>query len=412
MADGLSLEARMEYSIEDIGEIISNPHLASAVLESVDYALNSADVQMIPAGNAQDCFRLVLEQSIRDIENHAKGDLLRRLLEFGPLDADAPLGADASADANTTERTILNDAEVSACIAFVHSHCINAFKGAVAELLALRPCIKLTQKLIAHSILPAGCQLFWGDAIAQRTLGSRCRPEKNFVKGADGLLLSLTDKHVATAVPGVEVHGIVEVKSMYVAPGKLAQQIGKHRARLAQGVKLSGRIWPPEQVRLAGPVEIRILPDNWPVNRNWRFEAEGDKRVLVLPEPDSPAAPDSIERIGEKVWRITLAWSVEALEQAAYEMTYWYMSEIGEYIYSRKQLPEDWVEMTPAEAGYNAIRMMLYYVLLRYSPRDSKRRLAEEQLAIKLYNIYCFGYALGVDSKEMLWPEDFKDDCD
>lgn len=59
--------------------------------------------------------------------------------------------------------------------------------------------------------------------------------------------------------------------------------------------------------------------------------------------------------------------------------------------------------MTPEEAGYNAIKMMLYYILLRYiSPR-------QQHLAIKLYNVYCFNYPLGVDSKEMLWPQDFPD---
>jgi hypothetical protein len=57
--------------------------------------------------------------------------------------------------------------------------------------------------------------------------------------------------------------------------------------------------------------------------------------------------------------------------------------------------------MTPDEAGYNAIKIMLYYIPLRYI---SKR---QERLAIRLYNVYCFGYPLAVDSKEMLWPEDF-----
>jgi len=60
--------------------------------------------------------------------------------------------------------------------------------------------------------------------------------------------------------------------------------------------------------------------------------------------------------------------------------------------------------MTPEEAGYNAIKMMLYYIPLRYI---SKR---QERLTVRLYNVYCFGYPLGVDSKEMLWPEDFPDE--
>jgi hypothetical protein len=59
--------------------------------------------------------------------------------------------------------------------------------------------------------------------------------------------------------------------------------------------------------------------------------------------------------------------------------------------------------MTPEQAGYNAIKMMLYYVPLRYI---SERH---ERLAIRLYNVYCFGYSAGSDSKEMLWPQDFPD---
>jgi len=100
------------------------------------------------------------------------------------------------------------------------------------------------------------------------------------------------------------------------------------------------------------------------------------------------------------LWKITLAWSQEALNQAAYEMTFWYMSQVGRHIYTKRDLPKEWDYMTPEEAGYNAIKMMLYYILLRPL---SKRK---GRLAIRLYNVYCFGYPLGVDSKEMLWPED------
>ena len=89
------------------------------------------------------------------------------------------------------------------------------------------------------------------------------------------------------------------------------------------------------------------------------------------------------------------------MNQAAYEMTFWYMSQVGKHVYSNKPLPKDWEYMTPEEAGYNAIKMMLYYVQLRNMTER------QELLATKLYNVYSFGYPLGVDSKEMLWPEDF-----
>jgi hypothetical protein len=58
--------------------------------------------------------------------------------------------------------------------------------------------------------------------------------------------------------------------------------------------------------------------------------------------------------------------------------------------------------MSPAEAGYNAIKQMLYYMPLR-GRFLSKRKTG---LAVRLYNVYSFGYPLGIDSKKMLWPED------
>ena len=86
-------------------------------------------------------------------------------------------------------------------------------------------------------------------------------------------------------------------------------------------------------------------------------------------------------------------------------MTFWYMQKIGEVIYSTT-VPKGWEEMSPAEAGRNAAKMMLYYAILRC------RSMREEQRAIALYNAYGFGYAIGTSFKnaegrrEMLWPQD------
>jgi len=77
------------------------------------------------------------------------------------------------------------------------------------------------------------------------------------------------------------------------------------------------------------------------------------------------------------------------------------MSQAGKHNYQNKPLPKVWVYMTPEEAGYNAIEMILFYTPLRYISKSQYRR------AIKLYNAYSFGYPFAVDSNEMLWPEDF-----
>ena len=100
-----------------------------------------------------------------------------------------------------------------------------------------------------------------------------------------------------------------------------------------------------------------------------------------------------------------MRWSKEALAEAAYEMTFWYMGKVGEIVYS-KSVPKDWEEMTPPDSGRNAAKMMLYYAILR------SRTIREEQRAIALYNSYGYGYALGMSYKnakgrrEMLWPQD------
>ena len=142
------------------------------------------------------------------------------------------------------------------------------------------------------------------------------------------------------------------------------------------------------------------------INRHLIERFEDLLRVIMLSEPSEPPVKTQVEELESNLWKITLAWSQEALNQAAYEMTFWYMSQVGRYVYADKNLPKGWEYMTHEQAGYNAIKMMLYYIPLRCI---SKR---QERLAIRLYNVYCFGYPLGADSKEMLWPEDFPDKCE
>ncbi len=149
--------------------------------------------------------------------------------------------------------------------------------------------------------------------------------------------------------------------------------------------------------------KIMIVPSNWKLSREYHFEeTENGSRQMIFPEVTPPPVESVIENLKNNILKNTFAWSVDALNQSAYEMTYWYMSQVGKNIYSKKELPKEWKDMSPEEAGYNAIKMMLYYIMLR---PISERQL---RLAAKLYNVYSFGYPLGADSKEMLWPEDFK----
>lgn len=57
---------------------------------------------------------------------------------------------------------------------------------------------------------------------------------------------------------------------------------------------------------------------------------------------------------------IGVGQSQEALNQAAYEMALWYMSQGGRHVYTKKNTPKGWEYMTPKEAGYDAIKMTVH----------------------------------------------------
>ncbi len=67
-------------------------------------------------------------------------------------------------------------------------------------------------------------------------------------------------------------------------------------------------------------------------------------------------------------------------------------------------IPKRWEKMTPAEAGQNPVKRILYYSILRCNTAVRKNGLLP-------FN-YCFGYALGMSFKdtkgrrEMLWLKD------
>jgi len=59
-------------------------------------------------------------------------------------------------------------------------------------------------------------------------------------------------------------------------------------------------------------------------------------RQLVLDPPVPPDEPDHMESPAEDRWHIALRWSKEAIAEAAYEMTFWYMAKVGEVIYTAR----------------------------------------------------------------------------
>jgi hypothetical protein len=389
-----------EETITKIASILHNQSLASAIHKSVAAGLRCPSIHIIGADTVWDVFQRSLDAAIRDIERHPRCKLFRRLIEYGPHHPDDP--ESLSSDGEST----LSDPECGVCVQFIFSHMVNRFKGELTELLAIEPCLELVQQLQNEDLLPEGVNLYFGDMIQERRRSKPMSGELSarwgsFTKGADGLIAEQISSQHANAKNALRIHGVIEVKSMSLSKKKVLRQIESHISRLKGGVKLGTLIWPPNHISFSSKLRIIVVPSTWKLSREWHNVKTDRGRKIVLAEPSDPPRRTRVEKIGPNLWRIKLAWSQELLNQAAYEMTFWYMSQVGKHVYTKKNLPRGWEYMTPEEAGYNAIKMMLYYMPLRYI---SDR---QERLAIKLYNVYSFGYPLGVDSKDMLWPEDF-----
>ena len=388
---------------ERIASVTASRPLASAVQRSVASGIRCPSVRLVADGTVWDVFETSLNAAIRDIAEHPLGKLFRRLIRYGPHDPDSPQSL--VSDNGTT----LSDPECASAVQFIFSHMVNRFKGELSELLAIEPCTELLQLLRQKGDLPSGATLYWGDTVEERRRISTTGQGDgmrwgSFTKGADGLIVD----HMPT--PGEElgvplgIHGIVEVKSMPLPKKRVLAQIKNHMTRLGGGVRLAGQEFLRDDIRLNSSSVIRImaLPSTWKLSREWRRE-EG-KRAITFPEPPEPPVETRIQKIEPNLWRITLAWSKESLEQAAYEMTFGYMAQVGRHVFAGEAMPKEWEDMTPDEAGRNAIKMMLYYIPLRPISKNYVR------LATKLYNIYSFGYPLGVDNTQMLWPEDLPEE--
>lgn len=384
--------------MKKIAAIISNQALANDVAKSIRVGISNPCVHLPVGKGVWDVFCYSLTAAIRDIQSHPRGKLFQRLIHYGPPHPDDPKTLLSSGSG------VLSDPECGSCVDFIFSHMVNRFKGELAELLAIDPCVQLMQRLMKQRRLPTGIQLYWGDTIKEaRRIGASHRHANrrwgSFTKGADAFLVHQPSNRKGGAQSKLRIWGVVETKSMRPPLPRLQEQIQRHLKRLEGGVQLDSRMWPASSIYVKIPLSIVVLPSSWRVDRACHWVERAKTKSMVYDKPDMPPLPSRTNELVRDLWKITLAWSQEALEQAAYEMTFWYMSQVGQHVYGEDQLPTEWQEMRPDEAGRNAIKMMLYYIMLRYISKDQRRS------ATKLYNIYSFGYPLGVDAGDMLWPE-------
>lgn len=281
-------------------------------------------------------------------------------------------------------------------IRFAVSRAVSAIQGSLAEMLALGPVTQLVAELRTARRIPRATRIWVGNSIAVPSLNGR------IVAGA-------ADVHLLVASPALKqavLVGVAEVKSYRCSQNKATCQLDNHLARAAQGLVI--HLPSTDEVHYAvrpveTPLKIFIIPARWRLSRYFRFKLNGTRRSLVVQPPEPEAAVLALaHRPGE--WRIALRWSNEALAAAAFEIVLWCLGRLGEQVYARR--PSPWTEMSPAQAGQNAAKMALYYAIQHIDEPETLNR------AIKLYNVFGFGFALGSSFRgsdgrpAMLWPED------
>lgn len=334
----------------------------------VEASLNAAlgaGVAFSQGDDALSLFREAVATAIREIESHKRGRLLQRFLRYGPRDG--------SGEESVT------DEDAIAAINFICFYVVNSFQGSIAELLSAGPCAELLHELKRRGQVPSEAVLYSGDAVTASQF-ARARS----AKAADFCVLVTSDRGRR-----VTVAGVAEVKSYSCTPLKLRPQFARHIARARLGLRVLDRDYAAPCVQIGcgsgrPALRIMVVPSTWKLPRTISWN---DGRTLRMDEPVSPMEGNVVTRIDKNTWRITLRWSHEALAADAYEMTFWYMSKVGEVIF-RSGSP--WPEMTPAQAGLNAVKWALNRVPLLPDLTGKQK-----QKAIALYNIYGFGYALG-----------------
>ena len=320
-------------------------------------------------------FQEALYSSLRDIEDHPRGQLLQRFLTLGPYEGEGDIPAALASDR-------LSDCHTSSAIRFIWFFVINSFKGKLAELLAIRPCLRIVARAKTKGLVPQEARLYFGETVTvPRASGAGTE------YGADMHILAFDGERIRVA-------GLVEVKSYAATFRRIQRQLEKHSAKCCRGLLVAGKLYPKDcsQRSSSTMAKVAVVPSRWKLPRTFRFEETPGGRLLKVDTRSPPMRDDLIESSGA-YWKVRLRWSEEALAAVAYEMTFWYMARVGEVIY-RHAVPKSWSKMTPSAAGRNAAKMMLYYAGLRAGSSREMRR------AFALYNVYGFGYALGANFRD------------
>ncbi len=326
-----------------------------------------------PITDALSVLRNAVVEAITDIEE--KGEILRRFLKKGPYWNDGEIPENMS-------NHCLTDEEMARAISFIYCHMVNCFQGRLAELLAIEPCINLLNDLKSRNLLSKDITLFIGDSILTERIN-----KKGVAKGADFHIININSKENI-----VSVFGVGEVKSYNCSQERVRKQLDEHVIRAKKGLYVKEKLYNKSNIIMERDViKISIVTSSWHLSRDFLCEKPDGASILQV-NNEIPNIKNIIKRTGKNEWRIVLKWGREAIAQEAYALTFWYMSKLGEQIFAN-ELPIGITNMTPMEAGQNAAKEMLYFSIAR------SRSVREEQRAIALFNMYGFGYSLGMNYK-------------
>ncbi|QQR72941.1 MAG: hypothetical protein IPJ17_15810 [Holophagales bacterium] len=366
------IDPEIRESVADVTLGFVEEALACDIEKSLLAGLGRGAVFEDPGG-PDDLFRSAVARAIRAIHAKDADGLMPQFLAKGPYFDAGEIPQERMAD-------FLSDESVAAAIRFIHSSAINSFQGALAELLAVGPVCAIVERVFGSN----SPRVFCGDTVLARKprIGS-------WGKAAD---LHLLDVQGEGTLAEAFVRGVVEVKSYITTPEKLRFQVAQHLKRPSRGLLVQGHEISMERVRPdpkgSPPIEIMVVPSDWALSREICFDRDGDRIFLAQVPVIPPQELDRIEMLEEGRWLVTLRWSQEALASVAYEMTFWYLGQLGQLAYGEDR-PRGWEDLPPEEAGREAAKMMLYYSILR------ARTTREASRAIALFNSYGFGYALG-----------------
>lgn len=105
--------------VKRIGTVVANQPLSEAIYRSIDSAIQCRWVHVTGDNAVWNIFERALDAAIRDIEEHPRGELFRRLIKYGPQSPDDPVVPISE------ERTRLSYPECGSCIEFIYSHMVN-----------------------------------------------------------------------------------------------------------------------------------------------------------------------------------------------------------------------------------------------------------------------------------------------